>query len=209
MISTSHSRQVLTIASLMAVLLVPVLTVMAQSGLDPKLQQSAEAKPESWLKFISTAGGFSIVFPGTPKVSEFPIEAPGVHFVMYRTELRTFAEYGVIYADYPKAVIDKAPADLLLDEGAKGAVAEVNSQLLSISKISLSGYPGRFLKERMRDGSIMQVKMVLVGQRMYQVGITTPNEEGADPATLDFYNTVATKFLDSFELNTAKPDRKH
>ena len=106
-----------------------------------------------------------------------------------------------MYADYPKSVTDSTSADVLLDEGAKGAVAEVNSQLLSISRISVGGYPGRLLKERMPNGTIMQAKMVLVGQRMYQVAITTPREDGADPETVGFYSSTAQKFLDSFELS--------
>ena len=46
----------------------------------------------------------------------------------------------------------------------------------------------------------MQVKLVLVGQRLYQVAITTPREDGARPETVSFYNSIAQKFLDSFEI---------
>jgi TonB family protein len=69
-----------------------------------------------------------------------------------------------------------------------------------MSEISLEGHPGRLLKERMRDGSIMRVKMFLVGQRLYQVAVTTPREEGAKAETVRFYETTASKFLDSFKL---------
>ena len=58
----------------------------------------------------------------------------------------------------------------------------------------------------MPNGTVMQVKMVLVGQRMYQVAITTPSEDGADPETVGFYNSTAQKFLDSFELSRAMQD---
>lgn len=181
--------------------------VMAQAGPgDSQLQQSAEAKPESWQRFVSAEGGFAILFPGTPSVSEEVVGNSVVRFVMRKTQLRTFAEYGVIYADYPKSVIDNTSADLLLDEGAKGGVAEVNSQLLSISPISLNGYPGRLMKERLPNGSIMHVKMLLVGQRMYQIAITTPKEEGTDPATVGSYNSIAEKFLDSFQLTYVNQD---
>jgi TonB family protein len=181
--------------------------VMAQSGApNSRIQQSAEARPESWQRFVSNEGRFAVFFPGTPTVSEEVVDHPGVRFVLRKTQLRTFAEYGVMYADYPKSITDNTSADVLLDEGAKGAVAEVNSQLLSISPISVGGYPGRFLKERMPNGTIMQVKIILVGQRMYQVAITTPKEDGADPATVGFHNSIASKFLDSFQLNNIKQD---
>ena len=195
----SHTfRCVLLILSIL--ILCP--SVMAQTW-PVELRQSAEAKPENWQTYVSNEGRFSTLFPGTPRVSQEAVNHGVVRFLMNKTELRTFAEYGVIYADYPKSVTDSTPADVLLDEGAKSAVAEVNSQLLSISPISLNGFPGRLLKERMPNGQIMQAKLILAGQRMYQVAITTPREDGNDPAVVGFYNAVATKFLDSFQITLA------
>jgi TonB family protein len=164
------------------------------------VQRSQEVQSANWKRFVSVDGRFSILFPGEPIVSEQTVDHPLWKFVLHKHQLRTFAEYGVMYANYPKSVTESTSADVLLDEGAKGAVAEVNSQLLSISRISVGGYPGRFLKERMPDGTIMQAKMVLVGQRMYQIAITTPREDEADPETVGFYNSIAQKFVDSFEL---------
>jgi TonB family protein len=133
-------------------------------------------------------------------VSEETISAPPVKFVVHKTQLTTFAEYGVIYGDYPKEIVDRTPADVLLDQGAKGAVAEVNSQLLSISPITVNGYPGRLMKERMPNGSMMEAKIVLVGRRLYQVAITTPNQDGANRETLGVYEAITERFLNSFEL---------
>src|SRR5687767_14495154 len=92
--------------------------VMAQSGAaKSQFQQSVEARPESWQRFVSNEGRFAVLLPGTPAVSEEVVERPGIRFVLRKTQLRTFAEYGVMYADYPKSVTDNASADLLLDEG--------------------------------------------------------------------------------------------
>ena len=167
------------------------------------LQRSAEANPDSWKRFVSLEGGFTVDFPGSPKVSEETISSPGLKYVVHKTQLTTWAEYGVIYSDYPKSFVDQTTADVILDQGAKGAVAEMNSQLLSIKPTKLSGYPGRFMKERMPNGTIMQLKLVLVRQRLFQVAITTPREDGADSATVNFYNSIAQKFLDSFEIINA------
>jgi TonB family protein len=197
-------NQIFRSALLTVCLLVGSLMVVAQADVD--LKQSAEAKPESWQQFVSPEGRFTMLFPGSPSVSEEVVDRLGVRFVVHKTQLRTFAEYGVIYSDYPKSVTDTTAADVLLDEGAKGGVAEINAQLLSINPIWLSGYPGRLLKERLPNGQIMQAKMILAGQRMYQIAITTPREDGADPATVGFYNSIATKFLDSFQLTYAKKD---
>ncbi|HSE30900.1 MAG TPA: energy transducer TonB [Pyrinomonadaceae bacterium] len=173
--------------------------VMGQSGA-PGVWRSADANPDSWKRFVSMEGRFTAVFPGSPKVSEETISSPPLRAVIHKTQFTSLAEYGVIYSDYPKEIVDRTSADVILDQGAQGAVAEVNSQLLSISPITVNGYPGRFLKERMPNGTIMQAKLVLVGQRLFQVAITTPREDGVRPETVGFYNSIAQKFLDSFEI---------
>ena len=193
------ARACLLTAISIACLLTTVSLVMGQTG-PADLQRYAEANPDSWKRFVSPDGRFAVLFPGSPKVSEETISSPPFSYVIHKTQLNSFAEYGVIYSDYPKSIIDRTPADVLLDEGAKAAVAQSNSRLLSINPITINGYAGRFLKERMSDGTIMQAKMVLMGQRLFQVAITTPKEEGADPATVGFYNSTAKKFLDSFEI---------
>lgn len=173
--------------------------VMGQSG-PPGVWRSPDANPDSWKRFVSMEGRFTAVFPGSPRVSEQTISLPPWNAVIHKTQLMSLAEYGVIYSDYPKEIVDRTTADVLLDQGARGAVSEVNSQLLSINPITVNGYPGRFMKERMPNGTIMQAKLVLVGQRLYQVAITTPREDGASPETVGFYNSIAQKFLDSFEI---------
>jgi hypothetical protein len=72
--------------------------------------------------------------------------------------------------------------------------------LLELKEISLDGHPGRYLKQRMPGGEIMQVKILLVGQRLYQIAITTPREEGASVEISKAYETTADKFLNSFKL---------
>ena len=161
---------------------------------------SVDANPDAWKRFVSREGRFTVIFPGSPRVSEETIGSAPVTFVVHKTQLTSLAEYGVIYGDYPKHVVEQTPADVLLDQGAKGGVAEVGSQLLGISPITVNGYPGRLLKERMQNGTIMHAKIVLVGRRLYQVAITLPNQDSANRETLGLYDSIAEKFLNSFEL---------
>ena len=192
-------------------ILLLLLILFGCAALAPALGQAssgqaataAERDPNNWKQFSSAEGRFAILFPGMPKESAEAVETPGGPVPIHKITLRTFAEYGVIYADYPMQINDPAMANRILDNGAKGAVAEVGAQLLSMTEISLAGQPGRLLKERMRDGHIMRVKMYLVGQRLYQVAITTPVEEGASPETVRFYEATASMFLDTFTLSPA------
>ncbi|HEY8225701.1 MAG TPA: TonB family protein [Pyrinomonadaceae bacterium] len=164
------------------------------------LKNSAEANNVNWKMFESEEGRFEILFPGFPKASQETVDSPVWKFVVHKFELKTFAEYRVMYADYPEAVIKATPADLLLDEGAKAAVAEAHSELVSIGSINVSGYPGKVRKERLPGGNLVRAIMVLAGPRMYHITVTTPKEEGATPEAVGFYEVTAKKFLDSFVL---------
>jgi hypothetical protein len=167
-----------------------------------------ENGPQAWKEYSSAEGGFSILFPGNPSLETQVIEAaPGVQFELRIHKLKTLAECSVMYADYPIPVDDPAVAKNVLDSGAKGAVASVNSELLELKEIVFDGYPGRYLKEKMPSGEIMRVKMLLVGQRMYQVAITTPREDGASLEMVEAYRAMADKFLNSFRLIKKKEQR--
>lgn len=146
------------------------------------------------------------MFPGTPESeTQTVVGGQGEKFKIQIHKLKALAEYSVIYADYSIPVDDPKIANAVLDNGVKGAVAEVNSELLSVTEISIDGNPGRLLKEKMPDGSILRAKMYLVGKRLYQIAITTPREEGVSSELVAFYASTANKFLDSFKLI---PDKK-
>src|SRR4051812_18234256 len=96
-----------------------------------------EFNPDSWKEYSSAEGRFSILFPGTPREEVQSVDAQGVQFKIHIHNLKAFSEYGVIYADYPIPVGDPNIAKQVLDSGAKGAVAEVRSELLSMTDISI------------------------------------------------------------------------
>lgn len=155
-----------------------------------------------WTEFAPAAGGFSILFPGTPQSSAQTLRLSERHSAELHIHSLTNAtlECSVIYADYPIPVGDPAVARAVLDSGAKGAVESVNAELLSLTEITHEGYPGRVLRERMPDGKILRAKMVLVGQRLFQVAFTTPREDGVPAEVVRHYEESAAKFIDSFKL---------
>ncbi|MCA1631119.1 MAG: energy transducer TonB [Acidobacteria bacterium] len=170
----------------------------------PAPQQVVERDPASWKTFASDAGGFVILFPGTPATTKHAVRLGDKPVELNIYSLKTLAEYSVMYADYPIPIGDPAVARAVLDNGAKGAVAAANSELLSLTEISLDGHPGRLLKELMPGGEILRAKMLLVGRRLYQVAITTPDERGLPADTKSLYENMADKFLNSFKLSPLK-----
>jgi hypothetical protein len=162
-------------------------------------ENSVESEASSWKEFSSRDGGFAIKFPGSPKTET---QTVGGQFTLNIFRLHTFAEYSVMYADYPNSVNDSDPtlAREILDNGLAGAIAEVNSSLLEVAEVSIENHPGRRYKERMRDGSILWGQTYLAGHRLYQIAITTPKVESAEAGEAEFYQSVARRFLGSFRL---------
>jgi TonB family protein len=169
----------------------------------PPQTSSPEANPTNWKTFESAEGRFSIQFPGAPRVGTEPLDPVG-KVLLHKCSLNTKAEYGVVYADYPMK-IEASAANQVLDDGAKGAVTALSSELLSISEISLSGNPGRQLKERLKNGAIMHARMFLVGQRLYQIAVTLPPTENSNADQVALYEDAGTKFLESFKLKPDEP----
>ena len=154
-----------------------------------------EARAANWVEFSSVTGRFSILFPDKPKENTESMGAVDAYIIT----LQTFAEYSVMYADYPEPIENATAAHGILDSGVKSAVA-ADSQILETKEISLEGNPGKYLKERLPDGKILRAKIFLVGQRLYEIAITTPVETGEPVERIRFYDSVASKYLDSFKL---------
>lgn len=163
-----------------------------------------------WQEFAPAGGGFSILFPGTPKSTTQTLRLSQQRSAELHVHILTnpTLECSVIYADYPIPVGDPAVARSVLDSGAKGAAASVSAELLSLTEITHEGHPGRLLRERMPDGKILRAKMVLVGQRLYQIAFTTPRPDGAAAETVRHYEETAAKFIDSFKLVAANASRQ-
>jgi len=180
-------------------LLIFASSSFAQEPQRTSTEKAVEREASSWKEFSSRTGGFAITFPGAPKAET---QTLGGQFVLNIFRLHTFAEYSVMYADYPDSVNDGDPrlAKQILDDGLAGAVAEVNSKLLEVEEVSIETHPGRQYKERMRDGSILRGQTFLVGHRLYQIAIATPKEEDEGAKEIEFYQTVAKRFLGSFRL---------
>ena len=171
-------------------------------------QAVVKSDPPNWKEYSYAEGRFSILFPGIPVDETQVVDVgPGVQMKLRIHKHKAVAESSVMYADYPMPVDDPAVAKSVLDAGARGAAASINAEMLELKEISLDGHPGRYMKERLTSKEIMRAKMYLVGQRLYQLAITTPAEEGMSEKMKKHYEALADKFLNSFKV-AKKEDKK-
>jgi hypothetical protein len=148
-------------------------------------------------EFKSEVGRFSVMAPVALKersqtydLTKFKIEA---HF--FEGNLGDIA-YVVVYSDYPEEMVQKSDPEKILDGGRSGAVGSINGKLVTETKITLEGNPGRELVVEARDDSgaewTSKARLFLVKNRMYVLDVTVKKGK--------FEVSVLDKFLQSFKL---------
>jgi hypothetical protein len=131
------------------------------------------SKPAELQQFNSTEGGFSILLPGTPKYAVETVDSAAGPLVVNTYMVDGFDKaYGVMYTDYPDAVLETDPQKVL-DGARDGAVTNVKGKLLSEAAMTLNGYPGREMN--ISAGQLgVRSRVYLVNKRIYSVIVTGP-----------------------------------
>lgn len=142
--------------------------------------------------FSPEGSGFTVEMPCDPEQQSTTIETPAgsIKLIVYlcRTSDRA---YLAGYSDYPLADM-KGKVEPFLDGAREGALKSGNNRLISERSISLDGRPGRELHMEAPNGLRLRVRMILAGNRLYQVGVVSPKIDAESPET--------GKYLDSFRL---------
>jgi hypothetical protein len=153
----------------------------------------ATATPD-WQTFTSPEGDFSVDMPGNPVADnqESSTDQGSITVHLYTVRIGN-SDYIVAYSDYPEGMIAATGVQAFLDDIRNNAINNTKGKLLAEETIELNGNPGRSLRVESPDGTgIAQARMLLVGNRLYQVFVATEkvNAETAD----------VQRFLNSFTL---------
>jgi hypothetical protein len=147
-----------------------------------------------WVEVRSQDGRFSIKMPATPAETSQVVEtaAGSITLRSWQLDHQGF-KYIVSFSDYPDAFLAASGPEAILAAASQGARAIVAGERLEESAISLGENSGRFLvlldagSERM-----LQIRLLLVGRRLYQFGIVTPKRDRSA--------AEVARFLDAFAL---------
>ncbi len=164
--------------------------------LSSMLMGCGTVKEEVMKTFKSEEGRFSIDFPGEAKheVQTAQTAVGNININLYLVE-KDDSAYICGYNDYPEAVVKNSNTNDILVNAANGAIQNINGKNEVIKDITLDKYPGKdIICEAEKEGITfkMHQKIYLVGNRLYQVNVST-NEEEKNKETIN-------KFLDSFKL---------
>jgi hypothetical protein len=151
--------------------------------------------PSDWVSFNSSDGRFSVGMPKKPEENVRDIDS-----AVGKLQLHTFPSSSAIgyfmvsYGDYPNepAADRREP---VLDGVRDGVISGLEGELISETKISINGYPGRELlakKTIESSETTFNWRIYLVGRRVYQVAAATKKADSTSPEIA--------KFLNSFRL---------
>jgi hypothetical protein len=158
-------------------------------------------KDANWIRYNSTEGRYSVLFPGKPELTKE--DAPA------RTGEK-LAEYFAICTDpdggedvvYMTAYFDLAPnMGYSFDESRDGMLKAANATLQSEKKIQIGGYEAREIKASGSRGGkdfVLIARFVLVDKRVYLIEFVYPKTFEAARAA-----EKGAKFFDSFALTNS------
>ena len=96
----------------------------------------------------------------------------------------------ISYADYPNAATSPAHEQTVLDKVRDGVLKGTQAALVSETKLTLKGYPGREMQARkIIDGTemILNWRLFLVGPRLYQMAVGTTKANSESPEIKKFF----------------------
>jgi TonB family protein len=206
-------RRISRHAWLLFVFLCGVNHCFAQSGGPPP--PAIEYSERAWKEFSSPAGGFTVLMPGTPKLTTVEVETALGKLPHARYALVTgTTAYLVSYTDLPYKSEDPKAVKHALDAGRDNVLAQgpsMSIKLLSEREIALEGHAGREWLFHGK-GFVLRIRAYYVNGRIYQLVLSGPpsvvfknGRPSADPQDrTEFYEMISARFLDSFKLTTAQ-----
>lgn len=163
-------------------------------GLVIAFAATAGAMAQGWSEYRPAEGRYRIEMPGTPEEETVPTPVQGEKVPMMQAMVaESDVVYLVGYIDYPaEAMEGHDPAKAL--EAARDGVAK-GHKLLSDRALAVSGQPAREFVIEQPKGLVLVMRIVFVGERLYQMVVVTVTPGG----TADRRDTR--RFIDSFRLD--------
>jgi hypothetical protein len=152
----------------------------------------ASCGPGDWVEVRSKDGRFSIKMPAIPAETTQEVETAAGSITLRSRELvHEDFKYIVSFSDYPDEFLAQNGPESILDAAREGTA--VAGELLEESAISLGENSGRFLVLLDPSGErVLQIRLLLVGRRLYQFGIVTPKQDRSA--------AEVARFMDAFAL---------
>jgi len=150
--------------------------------------------PYRWQTFSAADGSFSAQFPGKPEVEDQQVQLPGggtatVHQVIAAPTKK--ASYGCTYFEDPRLASNSA--EEVLDAARDGSISKIQGSLIHEQRLDVDGHPARDVEVRARGNSLVEMRLVTVGQRTFMLMVVESARRSADSKNVR-------KFFDSLKF---------
>lgn len=169
---------------------------------------AASLTPTSSKEYVSAEGRFKVLFPASPnEIHEMVDSSMGrLPFHMFICPTSTIS-YHVLYMDYPINIESAGLVKKALDSAREGSLTRIpkkeEPQIVKEFDISVDGHAGRFLQTELKSDAMIRMRYTVVGNRLYVVGVGTPKTKPTVVDATNDYETIATRFMDSFKIIAA------
>ena len=161
--------------------------------------------PAASKEYVSAEGRFKVLFPESPnEIHEMVDSSMGrLPFHMFICPTSTIS-YHVMYMDYPINIESAGLVKKALDSAREGSLTRIpkkeEPQIVKEFDISVDGHAGRFLQTELKSDAMIRMRYTVVGNRLYVVGVGTPKTKPTVVDATNDYETIATRFMDSFKI---------
>jgi len=150
-----------------------------------------------WLQFNSAPGRFTARFPSEPIMQSGKLRTDMGDVLSTRHSASDGAEatYDITYNDYPKQGVARLSPAVIMDNVRDGLVYQSQGNLVSEKPFNQGKTTGRELDIEGKDGTRYRIRLLVSGNRLYQLtALARP------PARAD-----AQKFFGAFQLTGTAP----
>jgi len=190
--------------SVISVISVPLVIMSIYNdqttGQTPNTSQLAQVK-SIWQRFSSREGKFSVLFPGTPRLSQQKMTSDNGELqvnLFTVNRLQEEAKYTVAYIDYPAQYIQllrsRNLVEQAIEQGKSTALQRVRGTIVSEEKKTLGDNVGIEVNYTTPDGKVVKQRVFLVDNRFYQITAETTQKRQR------FLTRSMQGFCDSFKL---------
>lgn len=172
--------------------------------------------PLSAETLASKEGRFSVSLPATPTMNKSRVQLGDQSMEVYSYSAAVKGgSLAIVYSDLPTGVPPADRVDAVLDGAANGIVTNTKGTLIKSDKTEHAGCPGRDVLWTVKASNAElcgRARLILVGERMYQVLAVGAEAFVASQPTLDFFDSFrfdrAPKVSPTAKPKTRKPAAK-
>lgn len=147
----------------------------------------ALAQP-AWQKLESREGKFQVLMPGVARSSVVPLQTSVGNLKQFQFLVNLGERaFMVTYVDYPQDTVDELGPEKILQNVLAG-IASAGSKILEDKPLELGESLGRELLYLKPNGFLIHSRVVLVGNRFYQLTLVRSGQE-PDPDAARFFES--------------------